>query len=433
MASRTFQNWTIEMSFSLSPNTQAILLLTAPLLAGSNKLSSDLITHSEYKKLARFLVDIKCQPSDLLSNASKELISRCSTIIEPTRLERLLGRGFLLSQVVEDWKSRGIWVVSRADTQYPKRLKHTLRENAPALLYGCGDIELLDTGGLAVVGPRKVDESLIEYASSIGALCAQSQCNLISGGAKGIDAAAMKGAQDAWGVVFNVMAEKLEKAAMSRDNRDHILNGKLVLVSAYDPKAGFNVGHAMQRNKMIYGLSQAALVVDASVNKGGTWAGAAEQLERFGKTPIYVRSNGKSSSGLHELENKGALLWPNPSTPAQLIETLDNAIVRKEPLSENGSLAFEHPEEQLPSNEQVGPAEELHSQEEYGDRLYTFIKDMLVEILKTPMTAAEVADTLVVSKSQATSWLSQLEKENILIKQTRPTRYTIAPQIALNI
>ena len=413
------------MSFSLSQNTQAILLLTAPLLAGSNKPSSDLITHSEYKKLARFLVDLKCQPSDLLSNESKELISRCSTIIEPTRLERLLGRGFLLSQVVEDWKSRGIWVVSRADPQYPKRLKHTLRENAPALLYGCGDIELLNTGGLAVVGPRKVDDSLIMYASGIGALCAQSQCNLISGGAKGIDAAAMKGAQDAGGVVFNVMAEKLEKAAMSRENRDHILNRKLVLVSAYDPNAAFNVGHAMQRNKMIYGLSQAALVVDASVNKGGTWAGAAEQLERFGKTPIYVRSNGKSSSGLHELENKGALLWPNPSTPIQLAETLAHATVRKEPLSENGLLALEHPEEQVASSEEVRSAEELPSQEAYGDRLYSLVRDMLIELLKTPMTASEVADTLSVSKSQASTWLSQLEEDNILTKKVKPVRYMI--------
>lgn len=425
MAPRTLSNWTIEMSFSLSQNTQAILLLTAPLLAGSNKPSPDLITHSEYKKLARFLVDIKCQPSDLLSNDSKELISRCSTIIEASRLERLLGRGFLLSQVVEDWKSRAIWVVSRADPQYPKRLKHTLRENAPALLYGCGDIELLNTGGLAVVGPRKVDESLIMYASGIGGLCAQSQCNLISGGAKGIDAAAMKGAQDAGGVVFNVMAEKLEKAAMSRENRDHLLNGKLVLVSAYDPKAAFNVGHAMQRNKMIYGLSQAALVVDASVNKGGTWAGAAEQLERFGKTPIYVRSNGKSSSGLHELENKGALLWPNPSTPIQLAETLVNATVRKEPLSENGLLALEHPEEHVPSNEEVRPAEELPSQEGYGDRLYSLVKDMLIELLKTPMTASEVADALSVSKSQASTWLSKLEEDNILTKKVKPVRYTV--------
>ena len=43
------------MSEALSPNTQAILLLTAPLLAGRGKASSDLLTPGEYKKLARHL------------------------------------------------------------------------------------------------------------------------------------------------------------------------------------------------------------------------------------------------------------------------------------------------------------------------------------------------------------------------------------------
>lgn len=433
MASRTFQNWTIEMSFYLSPNTQAILLLTAPLLAGSNKPSSDLITHSEYKKLARLLLEMKRQPSDLLSNDAKELIHLCSPIIEPNRLDRLLGRGFLLSQVVEDWKSRAIWVVSRADPQYPRRLKQTLRENAPALLYGCGDIQLLDYGGLAVVGPRKTDDSLIDYANHIGELCAQSQCNLISGGAKGIDSAAMAGAQLAGGIVCNVMAEKLEKAAISRDNREYILNRKLVLVSAYDPKAGFNIGHALQRNKMIYGLSQAALVVDAAVKKGGTWAGASEQLEKFGKVPIYVRSSGKESAGLHQLKNKGALLWPNPSSPTQLVEVLENISLKKESLLQSGSLSLEFPDDKK-SLEGRGKSESNGvGKKSYSDRLYALVKDMLIDILKTPMSASEVAEILSVSKNQANSWLSKLEEENILIKKTRPTRYTVKSQIFLNI
>ena len=49
------------------------------------------------------------------------------------------------------------------------------------------------------------------------------------------------------------------------------LDGQLVLASPYDPSAGFNVGNAMQRNKFIYALADAALVVNSDLNRGGTW------------------------------------------------------------------------------------------------------------------------------------------------------------------
>jgi len=47
-----------------------------------------------------------------------------------------------------------------------------LREDAPPVLYGCGDAVLLATGGLAVVGSRHVDDELIEYTEGLGRLAA---------------------------------------------------------------------------------------------------------------------------------------------------------------------------------------------------------------------------------------------------------------------
>ena len=52
------------------------------------------------------------------------------------------------------------------------------------------------------------------------------------------------------------------------------MDGRLVFISPYDPAAGFSVRHAMQRNKIIYALADAALVVASDFEKGGTWAGA---------------------------------------------------------------------------------------------------------------------------------------------------------------
>jgi predicted Rossmann fold nucleotide-binding protein DprA/Smf involved in DNA uptake len=300
------------MSESLSPNTKAILLLAAPLIAGRGQKSPDLLSPSEYKKLARRLRELNAQPADLLSPSADQLVNDCDALIDKVRLERLLARGFLLGQAVERWQTRAIWVVSRADPAYPQRLKARLREDSPAVIYGCGDKQILATGGLAVVGSRNVDDALIEYTQEVGRLAASAGRTLVSGGARGIDQAAMRGALEAGGRVTGVLADSLEKVAMKREHRNLLLEDRLVLISPYDPSAGFNVGHAMQRNKLIYALADAALVVSADLGKGGTWAGATEQLEKLHLVPVFVRTTDEASAGLDALAKKGALPWPDP-------------------------------------------------------------------------------------------------------------------------
>src|SRR4051812_41321597 len=191
----------------LTPNTQAILLLTAPLLVGRGETSRDLLSLGEYNQLALILRQEQKQPADLLAPDAHELIELCSQPFGRARIDALLGRGFLLSQAVERWNARAIWVISRADARYPKRLKARLKEDAPPLLYGCGDIALLENGGLAVVGSRNVDEELVNFTESVGRLSAKAHCNIVSGGAKGIDRAAMHGALMAGGNVAGVMAD----------------------------------------------------------------------------------------------------------------------------------------------------------------------------------------------------------------------------------
>jgi len=295
----------------LSPNTQAILLLTAPLIAGRGTSTPDLLSPGEYKRLARHLRDIQRQPADLVSPDAADILHACQPVIDESRLQRLLGRGFLLSQVIERWQAHAIWVVSRADANYPRRLKARLREDAPAVIYGCGDMRLLDSGGLAVVGSRHVDDSLIDYTMRVGRLAARAGRTLISGGAKGIDQAAMRGALEAGGNVCGVLADSLEKTTMNREHRNLLLDGQLALISPYDPSAGFNVGNAMQRNKLIYALADTSLVVSSDLNKGGTWAGAVEQLDKLKFVPVFVRTTGVSSAGLDALRRKGALPWPD--------------------------------------------------------------------------------------------------------------------------
>lgn len=460
---------------ALSANTQAILLLTAPLIAGRSSTSSDLLSLGEYKRLARHLRDIQHQPADLISTDARDLLQACQPVIDKARLERLLGRGFLLSQVIERWQSRAIWVVSRADPEYPKRIKGRLREDAPAVLYGCGDMNLLDCGGLAVVGSRHVDDALIEYTMDVGRLAARSRKMLVSGGAKGIDQAAMRGTLEAGGHSCGVLADSLEKTAMNREHRNLLLEGQLVLISPYDPSAGFNVGNAMQRNKLIYALADAALVVSSDVNKGGTWTGAVEQLDKLQFVPVYVRSTGQSSPGLDALRTRGAKPWPNPSSPEDL-ESVFSADHKTDQAPEQGGLALfdaqkrsepdnrvgydtppkdapvvamevQAPEEPAPALvevekspsahvqpseteiervlEETVPAEESAPMDPLSpaEALFEAVRELLRHLLATPMKDSEVAAALNVSTAQAKVWLQRLVEEGAIEKQKKPAGF----------
>ena len=81
----------------------------------------------------------------------------------------------------------------------------------------------------------------------------------------------------------------------------------------------------MQRNKLIYAFADAALVVNAVMNKGGTWSGAVEQLDKFRFVPVYVRASGIANPAHDALIRKGARPWPEPQTPDELRKLLASA------------------------------------------------------------------------------------------------------------
>ena len=300
------------MNEALSPNTRAILLLTGPLMGGRGAAPSELLKLAEYNALARHLRELKRQPADFLGPEAEELLHSCHAVIDESRLRWLLGRGFVLEQIVERWTAQNIWVLSRADAEYPRRFKARLRENAPALIYGCGDKPLLESGGLAVVGSRHLDDALVDDTMTVCRLAAQAGKTLVSGGAPGIDQIAVGAALRAGGRVSAVLADSLSKNVSTREYRNPLRDGQLVLMSPYDPNATFNASLSTQRNKLIYALADVGLVMSASFRKGQTWAGAVEQLEKLRFVPVYVRSMGEASAGLDALRDKGAMPWHGP-------------------------------------------------------------------------------------------------------------------------
>lgn len=413
----------------LSANAQAILLLTAPLTVGRRQRSFKPLSAGEYRRLAHRLRELGCEPGDLLSSRTREIFTECRLDLDHDRLTYLLGRGFLLTQALERWRARAIWVTSRADASYPRQFKRRLRDHAPPILYGCGDAGILETGGLAVIGSRDAGEALLEYTEAVGRLTAGARRTLVSGGARGIDQAAMRGALAKGGRVVGVLADSLEKAVLQREYRDAVMDERLVLICPYDPSARFQVGHAMQRNKLIYALAGAALAVNSDYQKGGTWAGAVEQLDNLKFVPVYVRAQGETGRGLDALRERGAMPWPDPRAPEDLREILGGsgngsshgASGQQKPLAQDRreTVPIAPNEEQaaaamsgLPGTPDSTPADAL---------LATVME--LVGRMDMPATEAEVAERLQVTRKQAGVWLNRLVEMGVMEKLSRPARF----------
>ena len=300
------------MESTLTADTQAILLLCGKLGqqpgAGPKPLGL-----RQYKAVTSWLRSQGLRPGDLLSSDGRARLEEFpSPDIDLGLVVPLLERGAALALIVERWERSGLWVISPSDESYPERLKNYLAQSAPPLLYGVGSKDLLNRGGLAVVGSRDRSEEDGEFARRVGEYCANETIAVISGAAKGIDRDAMSGALEAGGSALGVLAEGLAKTATSGQYRSGLVDDRLTLVSPYDPDSRWFSFAAMERNKLLYGLSDAALVVASAAGKGGTWSGATEALRR-GRVKVFVKSQGTVAPGNPKLLKLGGI--PFPSEP----------------------------------------------------------------------------------------------------------------------
>ncbi len=290
---------------NLSITAQAILLLTSYF---SKPAKDDVkpLTILEWGHFALWLKNNEYTPADLLNENAHEIINKWHDKKIPSeRIESLLQRGHSLALAYEKWSRAGLWTLTRSDATYPQRFKQRLKNEAPPVLFGCGNQTLLNNGGIAIIGSRHVGEQDLLFAKELAKHTVSSGIGIISGGAKGIDETAMLAAVQEGGQVVGVMADSLLQAAISAKWREGIMRGNVVLISPFYPEAGFNIGNAMSRNKYIYCLADTAVVVHSGT-KGGTWTGALENLKK-GWVSLWVKPTTDTTAGNNELIKKGGI------------------------------------------------------------------------------------------------------------------------------
>lgn len=370
----------------LRPDDHVIVLLTAHLPGGG---AVQPLAAGEWGRLSAWLQTKGMRPGDLLVGDPKNTLAGFqdkSVTLE--RLQPLLDRGFQTGLLLEKWQRAGLWVITRASHDYPQRLTDKLADQAPPLFYGAGDRKKLDTKALAVVGSRNAAEADLHFARQLGHAAASQGWSIVSGGARGVDEASMRGAIEAQGTVIGVVADSLLKTSTSHKYRDAIQRSDIVLLSPYHPEAGFSGANAMARNKHVYCLSRAAVVVCSDTGKGGTWAGATEDLKKKW-VPVWVKHQADPRSGNRALLERGALVLPDTDPHALRMEDLERSAHTTHELF-SGHVAEAHephssyvkPKETIPHNGVPAAPSEVDDME------------AVLKALTTPMTDKALAKHL---------------------------------------
>ncbi|WP_332033261.1 DNA-processing protein DprA [Kaistella sp.] len=193
-----------------------------------------------------------------------------------------------LAFIAEQLQNEGFQIIPINSPDYPVVLKENLKiKSSPPVLYIKGRKGLLQEDAVAIVGSRKAGNKALEFTDHVAKKSVKEFKVVVSGFAKGVDKQALDSTIEVNGKSIIVLPQGiLTFQSGFKKYYEPIVNGDVLVLSTFFPKAGWDVGLAMARNAYIYGLANEIYVAESD-SKGGTWEGAMDGLKRQRK--IYVR------------------------------------------------------------------------------------------------------------------------------------------------
>ena len=199
----------------------------------------------------------------------------------------------------------GIQIIAQSDPSYPPRLKYI--EDSPPLLFTLGNPKLLCKKAVAVIGARNSSTNGLRFAEHIAANLGQNGLLVVSGMARGIDAAAHRGAMDTGTVaVLGGGVDVIYPRENTAIYNDILERG--VIISEMPIGTRPKAAHFPRRNRIISGISRGIVVVEAAP-RSGSLITAGLALEQ-GREVFAVPGSAVDprARGTNDLIRQGAIL-----------------------------------------------------------------------------------------------------------------------------
>jgi DNA processing protein len=234
----------------------------------------------------------------------------------------------IADDVIALCRKRSVDILLEGRAGYPPLLSRI--DDPPGLLFVRGAILPQDSLSVAIVGARHATAYGLKVAEQLGASLARAGYTVVSGLARGIDAAAHRGAMQAGGRTIAVLGSGVlnvyppEHAELACEVID---SG--ALISELPPLTEPNVGTFPQRNRIVSGLSLGVVVVQAADRSGAliTARLATEQGREVFAVPGAIDC--RMSRGCHQLIRDGA----------KLVASVDDILEEFGPLFETATTA----------------------------------------------------------------------------------------------
>jgi DNA processing protein len=229
------------------------------------------------------------------SGLGSKLVSELIQVRDSDLLERTC-------QYIDD---QSIQVLTWDDPAYPRRLKEI--DGAPPVLYVRGEISDIDQWAVAIVGTRRITAYGKQAASDLAGELARNGVTIVSGLARGVDAVAHQASLKNGGRTFAVLGNGVDVIYPPEHRRlAEEIAAQGALISDYPPQTAPEATNFPPRNRIISGLSQAVIVIEAGEKSGAliTAAFAAEQGREVFALPGNIYA--PQSKGANRLIKEGA-------------------------------------------------------------------------------------------------------------------------------
>ncbi len=291
---------------NLTADTKVTLLLCGETGMKKARGEKPLKPH-EFARLTRWLEKRGMRPSHLLDsfgiNALSDFYNKSITV---GRIHSLLERESIFEKSLKNWEAKGIWILCSFDADYPFLLKSRLKSQAPPLLYGAGNMELLNAGGIAIVGADEAEEADFELARKAASVCAGLDIPVLSWGGKGASGEALSAVLAEKGRGICVIPSSLSRATGSRIYKEYLENEGFLLVSPFHPESGFDEMNLLSRNKYVFAMAQYTLVINTEKEKGDCLNICKENLNN-NRFPMFVHRGDNTPEGNETLLESGAI------------------------------------------------------------------------------------------------------------------------------